>query len=60
MLRANYQSRVWKTALTVHPDIPSPAGHGWKLEKEECIIDWIDIHTGVHIAVHWKMLLSLV
>lgn len=43
--RANYQAGVWKRCLESCPDIPSPAGHGWCIEKvngkDELTIDWL-------------------
>ena len=30
--RANYQAYVWRKALVSRQDLPSPAGHGWKIE----------------------------
>ena len=32
--RANYQSFVWKRALQVNPDIPSPVRNGWSLKDD--------------------------
>ena len=43
--RANYQAGIWKRCLESCPDIPSPAGHGWCIEKvngkSELTIDWL-------------------
>jgi hypothetical protein len=33
ILRVNYQTRIWKNAHLPHPDIPSPVGHGWRLDE---------------------------
>jgi len=32
--RANYQTAVWKNALTIN-QVPGPAGNGWALESDE-------------------------
>ncbi|KAG1677089.1 hypothetical protein GQR58_014009 [Nymphon striatum] len=34
-LRANYQAKIWKSALHNSPDIPGPGGHGWKLDLSD-------------------------
>ena len=31
--RANYQAYVWRKALMPRQDLPSPAGHGWKIDN---------------------------
>lgn len=31
--RANYQTFIWKQALTAEPDLPTPNGNGWTMEK---------------------------
>ena len=33
--RVNYQAGIWKRCLERDPQVPSPAGRGWKIEKEE-------------------------
>ena len=40
--RANYQSFVWKRALQVNPDIPSPVGNGWSLKDDVWKIVWME------------------
>jgi len=32
--RSNYQAYVWRNALTARQNLPSPDGHGWKLEND--------------------------
>ena len=45
-LRANYQAGIWQRCLQQNPQVPSPVGHGWKLEKqgtdEQLVIHWMD------------------
>ncbi|KAG1659185.1 hypothetical protein GQR58_022660 [Nymphon striatum] len=45
-LRANYQAKIWKSALQTSPDIPGPGGHGWKLDLSDpdggLVIDWME------------------
>jgi len=31
--RANYQTFIWKQALTAEPDLPTPNGNRWTMEK---------------------------
>ena len=40
--RANYQSFVWKRALEVNPDIPSPVGNGWSLKDDVLEVVWME------------------
>ena len=46
VLHANYQAKIWKNSLVAKPDIPSPVGHGWKLDTSggsgQLVIDWMD------------------
>ena len=43
--RANYQAAIWKRCLLQDPQVPSPVGKGWKIEREEgveqLVIDWM-------------------
>ena len=39
--RANYQTAVWKNALS-NNQVPGPAGNGWALESDESG-QWLDI-----------------
>lgn len=32
-LRANYQAGIWRRCLEQNPNVPSPDGRGWKIEK---------------------------
>jgi hypothetical protein len=44
--RANYQAAVWRRCLDQDPNVPSPVGHGWKMEVDngqpQLVIDWMD------------------
>ena len=40
--RANYQCAIWKRSLSRNPDIPSPVGHGWRVDDGQLVIDWGD------------------
>lgn len=39
--RANYQAAIWRRSLQSHPQIPSPAGHGWSLEEDKLVVNWM-------------------
>ena len=45
-LRANYQAGIWRICLEQNPQVPSPVGRGWKIEKEgadnQLIVHWMD------------------
>ena len=42
-LRANYQAEIWQRCLQQDPQVPSPIGRGWKLEKQEqLVIHWME------------------
>ena len=32
-----------ETELEPHPDIPSPAGHGWNIDGDVLSIDWMSV-----------------
>jgi hypothetical protein len=43
--RANYQAGIWRRCLEQDPEVPSPVGRGWKIEKEEAeqlVVHWMD------------------
>ena len=40
--RANYQAFVWKRALDVNPNIPSPVGNGWCLTENCLEVKWME------------------
>ena len=44
-LRANYQAGIWR-CLEQNPQVPSPVGRGWKMEKqgpdEHLVVHWMD------------------
>ena len=40
---ANFQSAIYKRCLQQDPDIPSPVGHGWKMDNNALGIDWMDM-----------------
>ena len=43
--RANYQAAIWRRCLLQNPQVPSPVGKGWKIEKEDgveqLVVDWM-------------------
>ena len=45
-LRANYQAGIWRRCLEQNPQVPSPVGRGWKIEKEgaenQLVVHWMD------------------
>lgn len=45
-LRANYHAGIWRRCLEQNPQVPSPVGRGWKIEKdgadERLVLHWID------------------
>ena len=41
--RANYQAAIYKRALDPHPAVPSPHGHGWKINGDDISIHWMDL-----------------
>ena len=44
ILRANYQSAIWKRCLEQDPEIPPPHGYGWSKNSDgELAIDWGDL-----------------
>ena len=40
--RANYQAAIWHKCLEKNPETPSPEGHGWTIDNNKVVIDWID------------------
>ena len=42
ILRANYQTLIWKRANEAYPDIPLPAGHGWRMNDGVLSINWFE------------------
>ena len=44
--RANYQAGIWRRCLEQDPQVPSPVGRGWKMEKEgeseQLVVHWMD------------------
>lgn len=38
--RANYQAYIWLHADQRYPEVPSPVGHGWKLEDNSIDYEW--------------------
>ena len=44
--RANYQAAIWRRCLEQDPQVPSPEGKGWRIEKEDgnekLVIHWMD------------------
>ena len=44
LLRANYQSAVWRQALEATPELPSPDGHGWSVDDDGSVqIVWMTL-----------------
>ena len=45
-LRANNQAGIWRRCLEQNPQVPSPVGRGWKIEKEgadnQLVVHWMD------------------
>lgn len=40
--RANYQTMIWKQALTNFPELPNAQANGWRITESGCLdIDWI-------------------
>ena len=42
ILRANYQTKVWRNSLVARPITPSPDSHGWKINEGSLTIIWMD------------------
>ena len=40
VLRACYQTCIWKHSLLAQRDVQPPIGYGWKLEDNQIIINW--------------------
>ena len=44
--RANYQAGIWRRCLSQEPQVPSPVGRGWKIERdnsvENLVVDWME------------------
>ena len=32
LMRAHYQTKVWKQSLVTHPQLPSPTSYGWQMK----------------------------
>ncbi|CAC5376850.1 unnamed protein product [Mytilus coruscus] len=41
MKRANFQAKIWKSALE-HNTVPSPNNHGWIVKNDLISINWLD------------------
>ena len=39
--RTNYQAYIWRKCLEANPEISEPEDHGWKLDEEKLVIDWM-------------------
>ena len=43
---ANYQAGIWRRCLENDPQVPSPVGRGWKMEREgnaeQLVIQWME------------------
>ena len=42
ILRANYQTYIWKNAMNADIEVSLPGGHGWLMSDGQLIIDWMD------------------
>ncbi|CAC5416585.1 unnamed protein product [Mytilus coruscus] len=42
MKRANFQAKIWKSALE-HNTVPSPNNHGWIVKNNLISINWLDL-----------------
>ena len=42
IIRANYQTYVWKRALETNLDIPSPIGLGWERKDDQFSVMWME------------------
>lgn len=44
--RANYQAGIWRRCLEKDPQVPSPVGRGWKIERgeevEQLVVHWME------------------
>ena len=41
-LRANYQCKIWRSAMISNPSIPEPSGYGWNVDPDGISINWMD------------------
>ena len=41
VLRANYQSAIWRHVVFPQPNVPSPHGHGWDICEDTITIQWL-------------------
>jgi len=41
--RAHFQAAIWRRSLIGNMEFPSPAAHGWKIEDDNLVIDWMDL-----------------
>ena len=41
VLRANYQSAIWRRVIFPQPNVPSPHGHGWDICEDAITIQWL-------------------
>ena len=42
ILRANYQTYIWKNAMNADIEVPLPSWHGWLMSDGQLIKDWMD------------------
>ena len=41
VLRANYQAGIWMRSLQARPEIPDPAGNGWRVVDDCLTVEWM-------------------
>lgn len=40
IMRATYQTAIWRRTLVCEPEIPNPNGHGWQTEDGKLAVTW--------------------
>ena len=52
----SYQVVIWRRCLENEPDVPRPAGYGWKLEEQDgdniLMIDWMKDKPASQAPLH--------
>ena len=41
VLQANYQAGIWMRSLQARPEIPDPAGNGWRVVDDCLTVEWM-------------------
>lgn len=47
--RANFQAYIWKRCLSQFIDAPDVKNHGWNIENDEIVVDWMDTDCAVEM-----------